>query len=83
MGIRVVKAYNAEKHERRRYSKILSSLIGEQIRMSRIDAISSPVMETIILVMAGLVVLVGTYMLTERGTISRADFIVGDGLRWR
>jgi subfamily B ATP-binding cassette protein MsbA len=75
VGIRVVKAHNAEKHERRRYSKILGALIGEQIRMSRIDAFSSPVMETIILVMAGLVVLVGTYMLTERRTITPANFI--------
>jgi len=32
--------------------------------MSRIDAISSPVMETMIMVMAGLVVLTGTYMIT-------------------
>jgi ABC-type multidrug transport system fused ATPase/permease subunit len=76
VGIRVVKGYNAEKYERRRYSKILYSLIGEQIRMSRIDAISSPVMETIILVMAGMVVLVGTYMLTERHTITAANFFV-------
>jgi ABC-type multidrug transport system fused ATPase/permease subunit len=74
VGIRIVKGYNAEKYERRRYSKILYSLIGEQIRMSRIDAFSSPVMETIILVMAGLVVLVGTYMLTESHTITAPSF---------
>jgi len=64
VGIRVVKGFNAEKFERRRYSKILHSLITEMIKMSRIDAISSPVMETMIMVMAGLVVLTGTYMIT-------------------
>ncbi len=53
VGIRVVKGYNAEKFERRRYTKILDSLVEEQIKMSRIDAISSPVMETIIMAMAG------------------------------
>jgi len=64
VGIRVVKGFNAEKFERRRYSKILHSLIAEMIKMSRIDAISSPVMETMIMVMAGMVVLTGTYMIT-------------------
>jgi ATP-binding cassette, subfamily B, bacterial MsbA len=75
VGIRVVKAYNAEKYERRRYSKILGTLVNEQIKMSRIDAFSSPVMEMLITVMAGLVVLVGTYMVTVRTSISAADFI--------
>jgi len=75
VGIRVVKGYNAEKFERRRYSKILDTLIGEQIRMSRIDAISSPVMETIIMAMAGMVILMGTLMITEWGTLSPEKFI--------
>jgi len=76
VGIRVVKAYNAEKFERRRYSKILATLIAEQIRMSRIDAISSPVMETMIMAMAGLVILMGTLMITEWGTMKPTDFIM-------
>jgi ABC-type multidrug transport system fused ATPase/permease subunit len=76
VGIRVVKGFNAEKFERRRYSKILYSLITEMIKMSRIDAISSPVMETMIMVMAGLVVLTGTYMIAERHTLSPGDFIM-------
>lgn len=74
VGIRIVKAFNAEKYERRRYSKILGALVGEQIRMSQIDAFSSPVMETLILVMGGMVVLVGTYMLTESQTITAPNF---------
>jgi ABC-type multidrug transport system fused ATPase/permease subunit len=76
VGIRVVKAYNAEKFERRRYSKILATLIAEQIRMSRIDAISSPVRETMIMAMAGLVILMGTLMITEWGTMKPTDFIM-------
>jgi len=74
VGIRVVKGYNAEKFERRRYTRILDKLVGELIRMSRIDAISSPVMETIIMVVAGMVILVATYMVTEKQTLTQPSF---------
>src|SRR5437762_2918743 len=39
-GIRVVKAACAERFERRRYRGIMSHLVAEQLRMSRIDAVS-------------------------------------------
>jgi ATP-binding cassette, subfamily B, bacterial MsbA len=74
-GIRVVKGFNAEKFERRRYTKILDSLVSELIKMSRIDAISSPVMEMMIMVMGGLVVLAAAYMITERRTLPASSFI--------
>jgi ABC-type multidrug transport system fused ATPase/permease subunit len=76
VGIRVVKGFNAEKFERRRHGNILRALNSEQIRMSRIDAFSSPVMETLILLMAGLVVLVGTYLITVSKTLPATDFIL-------
>ncbi len=75
VGIRVVKGYNAEKYERRRYSKILGTLVDEQIRMSSIDAFSSPVMETMIMAMAGTVILVGTIMITQTHTLTTTVFI--------
>jgi ABC-type multidrug transport system fused ATPase/permease subunit len=75
VGIRIVKGFNAEKYERRRYSKILYSLITEMIRMSRIDTISSPVMEMMILLMAGLVVLTGTHMIAVAHSLSLEQFI--------
>ena len=40
-GIRVVKAAGAERFERRRYTRIMTDLVHEQLRMSRIDAISA------------------------------------------
>jgi ATP-binding cassette, subfamily B, bacterial MsbA len=76
VGIRIVKGFNAEKFERRRYSKILNTLVSEQIRMSHIDAISSPVMETMIMVMAGMVLLMAALMITEWHTLPSADAIV-------
>ncbi|HEY1923459.1 MAG TPA: ABC transporter ATP-binding protein, partial [Tepidisphaeraceae bacterium] len=89
VGIRVVKAYNAEKFERRRYTKILDKLVDELLRMSRVDAISSPVMESIIMLIAGLVILVAAYMVTEKQTLTQPDFftvmfalaVIADSLR--
>ncbi|MGD0541026.1 MAG: ABC transporter ATP-binding protein [Tepidisphaeraceae bacterium] len=74
VGIRVVKGYNAEKFERRRYTRILDKLVAELLRMSRIDAISSPVMETIIMVVAGMVIILATYMVTEKQTLTQPSF---------
>jgi ABC-type multidrug transport system fused ATPase/permease subunit len=75
MGIRVVKAANAQRFERRRYMKIMQSLMREQIRMSRIDAISAPVMETFIMLMAGVVVLFATYLVLIKGSLTPDHFI--------
>ena len=41
IGIRVVKGANAERFERRRYTRIMDKLVDEQLRMSRIDASAS------------------------------------------
>jgi ABC-type multidrug transport system fused ATPase/permease subunit len=89
VGIRVVKGYNAEKFERRRYTKILDKLVEELLRMSRVDAISSPVMESIIMLVAGMVVLLATYMVTEKQTLPNGSFftvmfalaVIADSLR--
>jgi ABC-type multidrug transport system fused ATPase/permease subunit len=61
-GIRVVKGANAERFERRRYSRIMDRLVGEQLRMSRIDAFTQPTLETITLFAFGAIVLFASYM---------------------
>ncbi|MDP9174674.1 MAG: ABC transporter ATP-binding protein/permease [Planctomycetota bacterium] len=75
LGIRVVKAANAERFERRRYMKIMESLIREQIRMSRIDAISAPVLETFIMWMAGTVVVFAAYLVLVKNSLSPDYFV--------
>jgi len=62
IGVRVVKGANAERFERRRYMKVMSTLVVEQLRMSRIDAFSAPVLETAIMLLAGCVLLFSTHM---------------------
>jgi ABC-type multidrug transport system fused ATPase/permease subunit len=74
-GIRVVKAFNAQRFERQRYMKIMNALIGEQVKMSRIDTMSGPIMESFIMVMAGFVVLFATYKILVSRTITSTGFL--------
>jgi ATP-binding cassette, subfamily B, bacterial MsbA len=76
IGIRVVKAAAAERFERRRYSAIMQDLVEQQLRMSRIDAYSTPTMEMLFLLVAGFVVLFGTYLVLVKHTLESDGFIL-------
>jgi ABC-type multidrug transport system fused ATPase/permease subunit len=65
IGIRVVKAAAAERFERRRYATILDRVIEQFLRMSRIDAMSSPVLESLTLLLAGVIILYAAYLVFE------------------
>lgn len=88
-GIRVVKSAGAERWERRRYGGIMRGLIGEQLRMSKLEAAGSPIMETITLFVVGIIVLIATYMVTKAHSLSVTQFFlvmaclgtIGDSLR--
>ncbi len=73
-GIRVVKAAGAERFERHRYTKIMDSLIHQQVRMSFIDTIGAPILESLIMLMAGCVILFAAYMLFVSHTLESQDF---------
>ncbi len=75
-GIRVVKGANAERFERRRYTNIMGQLSDQQLQMSRLDAISSPVMEVLTLVVISIVVIWATYLVRVSGELSPAKFFV-------
>jgi subfamily B ATP-binding cassette protein MsbA len=76
IGIRVVKAGGAERFERRRYNRIMGGLIDEQMRMSRIDAFSAPVLETLTYVVVCLIVLYAAYLMQVRHTLGSTSFMV-------
>ena len=61
IGIRVVKAATAERFERRRYTTILGHLREEQLKMARYEAWSTPTMETVAMVVIGIVLIFATY----------------------
>lgn len=65
IGIRVVKAATAERFERRRYQKILWQLVKQNLRMARIDAASSPILESLTLLLAGVIVLYAAYLVFD------------------
>ncbi|QOV91844.1 ABC transporter ATP-binding protein [Humisphaera borealis] len=75
-GVRVVKSASAERWERRRYRAIMLGLRGEQLRMSKLEAAGSPIMETITLMVVGIIVLIATYMVTKTHSLSVTEFFV-------
>ncbi|HEX4795919.1 MAG TPA: ABC transporter transmembrane domain-containing protein [Humisphaera sp.] len=88
-GIRVVKSANAERFERRRYTRIMDKLVAEQLRMSRIDSFSEPTMETLTLLVVTCVVLYASYLMMVKQTLTLPMFVavmaclasIGDSLR--
>jgi ABC-type multidrug transport system fused ATPase/permease subunit len=75
-GIRVVKGASAERFERRRYRTIMGKLIEEQLKMSKIDAFSSPTLETLTMVVVCLILLIATWMVTVRHSLDVTRFFV-------
>jgi ATP-binding cassette, subfamily B, bacterial MsbA len=75
-GARVVKANNAEPFERRRYTRIMDQLIGEAIKMSRIDAASAPIIESLTLLLVGCVLMVAGYRIFVSNDLKPQSFIV-------
>ncbi len=89
IGVRVVKAAGAERFERRRYGGIMQKLIAEQLRMSRIDAFSTPVLETLTFFVVCMIVLFAQYRMQVRHTLDSTTFMgvmaclmgIGESLR--
>ncbi len=88
-GIRVVKGANAERFERRRYTRIMGKLIGEQLHMSRLDSAGTPIIGTLTLFVIAAIVLVASYMVLIHHSLDVTSFFllmaclasIGDSLR--
>ncbi len=76
IGIRVVKAAGAERFERRRYKGIMDGLIAQQLKMSRIDAWSTPTMETLTLLVVGVVLVFASYLVLISHTLTVERFFL-------
>jgi ABC-type multidrug transport system fused ATPase/permease subunit len=76
LGIRVVKAARAERFERRRYRSIMRGLTTQQIRMSIIDTMSAPVIETLALLVVGTVVIYAAYLVKVAHRLDNAEFFL-------
>ena len=75
-GIRVVKANNAEPYERRRYTRIMDQLVGQALRMSRIDAASGPLIESLTVLLGGAILLFAGYRIFIKKELSPDSFVM-------
>ncbi|MDP6380934.1 MAG: ABC transporter ATP-binding protein, partial [Phycisphaerae bacterium] len=64
-GIRVVKAYTMEGYERRRFFRAGRRLWRQVLRAVRLDAATSPILETIFMLAIAVAVIYGGYLLTQ------------------
>ena len=75
-GIRVVKANNAEPYERRRYTRIMGQLIQQALKMSRIDAASAPIIESLMILMVGPVLMFAAWRIFVKHALEADTFIL-------
>ncbi|HWB53739.1 MAG TPA: ABC transporter ATP-binding protein, partial [Tepidisphaeraceae bacterium] len=73
IGVRVVKASTAERLERRRYTQILWQLVKQNLRMARIDAASAPILESLTLLLAGVIILYAAYLVFNAPEANRLN----------
>jgi subfamily B ATP-binding cassette protein MsbA len=76
IGIRVVKASNAERFERRRYRSIMRGLVNQLLSMARIDTMSAPIIESLMLLVVGAIVLYASYLVLETKELSSSAFVM-------
>lgn len=67
-GVRVVKVHNAEGYERRRFNRINHDLFDQEMKMRKVKALSSPVVETLALFGVMLVATAAAWMIFRHGT---------------
>ncbi len=76
IGIRVVKANNAEPYERRRFRGMLGKLVREQQRIAKIEAFNTPTLEMFTLIVVCCIVLYASYMVFHTKTLTIPIFFL-------
>jgi len=75
-GIRVVKAYTMEAAERRRFTRVNREVVRQQLRMSLIEALTGPLIETLgTLVAMVAIALAGYWVLHGRNDLDAEKFL--------
>lgn len=75
-GIRVVKSANAERFERRRFGGLVNSLIREQLRIARMEAFNTPMVEMLTLIVVCAIVLYASYLVLVLHSVDRSIFFL-------
>jgi subfamily B ATP-binding cassette protein MsbA len=76
IGIRVVKSARAERFERRRYTHVMDKLKSEQLKMARYEAFATPTMETVAMLVIGIVLVFAAYQVLVSHLLSSAEFLL-------
>lgn len=76
MGIRVVKASNAERFERRRFRGMANSLVGQYLRIARMEAFNTPVLELLTLVVVCAIVLWAAHLVLDAKALKPGEFFL-------
>jgi ABC-type multidrug transport system fused ATPase/permease subunit len=75
-GIRVVKASNAERFERRRFRGIVGQLVHQHLHIARLEAFNTPVLELLTLVVVCGIVLGASYLVLEAKVLKPGEFFL-------
>lgn len=73
-GLRVIKSNNTERFERRRFNFRMRGLIDENLRMSRIDAFSGPVVEILTLIVVCIIAIWATQLVQVKHELTPEQF---------
>ena len=73
-GIKVVKAFTAERLERRRFFVETKRLYKKSVKVAMIDALSDPVLEILALSTVSIALLAGSYLVLRRTTFLDLGF---------
>ena len=67
-GVRVVKAFTQEAHERRRFRRATEDYLQKSMRVIRLDALSGPMVELLGISAVGLALTAGAYLVIQKKT---------------
>ncbi|MCB2154065.1 ABC transporter ATP-binding protein/permease [bacterium] len=75
-GMQIVKAFNTERHERKRFKRVSKEQLKRQIRRMRLRLASGPVVDILTTAAMGVVLILGGYLVMKKETMNAAEFIV-------
>jgi ATP-binding cassette, subfamily B, bacterial MsbA len=75
-GVRVVKASNAERFERRRFDRIIGDLVREHLRIARLEAFNTPMLEMLTLVVVCCIVIYASWLVLVNGSLAPSTFFL-------
>ena len=74
-GLKVVKVYNRQGHERRSFAVINQRLLKQLLKISRVDAATSPTMEILGMAAGGVAIVFGAHWVAEK-QIDPSEFLI-------